>query len=130
MLSSNLEMGVALNVIGHLSISVGAYADETIMGNKVLFDKTGIEHIGISKYPFVITKVKPNRLKRLIDEVKQEKNLLLVDYPKEMLLTGHDDELVSALLEIENTDIEYLGAVLYGDASLVSSFTGKFTLWK
>ena len=31
-LASNLEIGVAFNVIGHLAISIGAYADKEIMG--------------------------------------------------------------------------------------------------
>jgi len=129
-LAANLEVGVALNVIGHLAVSIGAYADEDIMGRKVLVDSSGIGHMGISKYPFIITKVKPGRLKRLVDDARKEEHLLLVDYPKQMLTTGHDDELYEEISKVENENIEYLGAVMYGDSKVVSELTGKFTLWK
>ena len=129
-LASNLEVGVALNVIGHLAVSLGAYADPDIMGRKVLVDNSGVEHIGISKYPFIITKVKPGRLKRFVDDARKQDELLLVDYPKQMLTTGHDDELAEEMAKIGNEDIEYLGAVIYGEAGVVSKLTGKFTLWK
>ena len=129
-LASNLEAGIALNVIGHLAVSMGAYADEDIMGRKVLTDNSGIDHTGISKYPFIITKVKPSRLKRLVDDARQEESLLLVDYPKQMLTTGHDDELAEEIAKVDNANIEYLGAVIYGDSKIVSELTGKFTLWK
>lgn len=129
-LASNLEVGVALNVIGHLAVSVGAYADADIMGRKVLVDNSGVEHVGISKYPFIITKVKPGRLKRLVDDARKEDGLLLVDYPTQMLITGHDDELAEEIAKTDNENIEYLGAVIYGAAGFVSELTGKFTLWK
>ncbi len=129
-LASNLEAGVALNVIGHLAVSIGAYADADIMGRKVLVDNSGVEHVGISKYPFIITKVKPGRLKRLVEDARKEDGLLLVDYPKQMLTTGHDDELAEEIAKIDGENIEYLGAVIYGAAGVVSELTGKFTLWK
>jgi hypothetical protein len=129
-LSSNLEIGVALNVIGHMAISIGAYSDPNIMGRRNLTDKSGINHAGISKYPFIITKVKQGRLKRLVDDARQVKELLLIDYPKQMLHTGHDDELAEEISKVDNDIIEYLGAAIYGNATLVTSLTGSFTLWK
>ena len=83
-----------------------------------------------SKYPFIITKVKQWRLKKFIDEAKKEENLLLADYPKEMLTTSHDDELAQEISNKNNSDFEYLGAIIYGDSEKVSSLSGKFTLWK
>ncbi|NJN61716.1 MAG: DUF2000 domain-containing protein [Coleofasciculaceae cyanobacterium RL_1_1] len=59
------------------AISIGAYSDPNIMGRRNLTDKSGINHAGISKYPFIITKVKQGRLKRLVDEARQMKELLL-----------------------------------------------------
>ncbi|NJN61717.1 MAG: DUF2000 domain-containing protein [Coleofasciculaceae cyanobacterium RL_1_1] len=54
----------------------------------------------------------------------------IVDYPKQILHTGHDDELVEEMSKVENDIIEYLGAAIYGNATLVTSLTGSFTLWK
>lgn len=129
-LASNLEAGVALNVIGHLAISIGAYADPDLMGRPELPDGSGNKHIGISKYPVIITKVKPGRLRKLVGEARETKGILLVDYPAQMLETGHDDELAQAIENVKEEDIAYLGAMLYGERSLIDELTGKFSLWR
>ena len=129
-IASNLEPGVALNIIGHLGVSIGAYADKDIMGQANIKDKSGMNHVGISKYPFIITKVKMGKVRQTIETAKQNPNILVVDYPKEMLTTGHDDELVKAIGEKEEQRLEYLGAVLCGNSKDIDEITGKFQLWR
>src|SRR5271156_2678045 len=94
-LASDLEVGVALNVIGHLAISIGAFAED-LMGRPQLQDASGFSHLGIAKYPFIITKLKSNKLKTLIEQVRNQKNIVMADYPEPVLLTGDDDELANA----------------------------------
>ena len=129
-IASNVEPSVALNVIGHLSVAIGKYSDEEIMGQPIITDKTGINHLGISKFPFIITKVKAGKLKNTIDMAKCNPNLLVADYPKDMLETRTDDELVESINGKENDKLEYLGAVIYGDTKDVNEITGKFQLWR
>ena len=129
-IASNVEPSVALNVIGHLAISIGKYSDVEIMGKKVITDSSGIDHLGISKFPFIITKVKSGKLKTTIDLAKGNPNLLVADYPKEMLDTRTDEELVSAVSKKENDKLEYLGALIYGNTKDVDEITGKFQLWR
>jgi len=129
-IASNVEPSIALNVIGHLAISIGKYSNEEIMGRKILTDKSGIEHLGISQFPFIITKVKQGKLKNTIDLAKKSKNLLVADYPKEMLDTRTDDDLYNAVNAKENEKIEYLGAIIYGNTKDVDEITGKFQLWR
>lgn len=129
-IASNVEPSVALNVIGHLSVAIGKYSDEEIMGQPIITDKTGINHLGISKFPFIITKVKAGKLKNAIDMAKCNPNLLVADYPKDMLETRTDDELVESINGKENDKLEYLGAVIYGDTKDVNEITGKFQLWR
>ena len=129
-LASNLETGVAFNVIGHLAISIGAYAEADLMGRSKLFDASGISHLGISKYPFIITKVKPSKLRRLIQDARQHSDIILADYPEQMLTTGHDDELATVISTVKEEDINYLGAILYGNTEIITELTGKFTLWR
>ena len=128
-IATNVEAKVALNVIGHLSIAIGKYSDDEIMGKPILADKTGVEHLGISKFPFIITKVKPGKLKVAIEKAKNNPNLLVADYPKEMLETRTDDDLVNAISTKENEKLEYLGAIIYGKIEDVNEITGKFQLW-
>ena len=128
--ASNVEPAVALNVIGHLAISIGKYSNEKIMGKPVITDKSGIEHLGISQFPFIITKVKSGKLKNAIDLAKQNPNLLVADYPRDMLDTRTDEELVTSINSKENDKLEYLGAIIYGNTEDVNSITGKFQLWR
>lgn len=129
-LASNLEAGVALNVLGHLTLAIGKYSEPEIMGRPKLVDKSGIEHLGISKYPVIVTKVKPGRLRRAIQEAREKQDILVADYPKEMLTTGHDDELAEAISAIPEDEMEYLGAVFYGDATQIDEVAGRFMLWR
>ena len=129
-IASNVEPAVALNVIGHLAISIGKYSNGEIMGKPVIVDKSGVEHLGISQFPFIITKVKAGKLKNAIDLAKQNPNLLVADYPKDMLDTRTDEELVASIGSKDNDKLEYLGAVIYGNTEDVNSITGKYQLWK
>ena len=122
-IASNVEPSVALNVIGHLAISIGKYSDTEIMGKP-------INHLGISQFPFIITKVKQGKLKNAIDLAKQNPNLLVADYPKDMLDTRTDNELVKSINSKENDKLEYLGAIIYGNTEDVNEITGKYQLWR
>lgn len=44
-IASNVEPSVALNIIGHLSVSIGKYSDSEIMGEPTITDKSGINHL-------------------------------------------------------------------------------------
>ena len=129
-IASNVEPAIALNVIGHLAISIGKYSNKEIMGKEIITDKSGTNHLGISQFPFIITKVKAGKLKSTIDLAKQNSNLLVADYPKDMLDTRTDEELVASIESKENEKLEYLGAIIYGNTEDVNNITGKFQLWR
>ncbi|MDE5538871.1 MAG: DUF2000 domain-containing protein [Bacilli bacterium] len=129
-IATNVEAPVALNVIGHLAVAIGKYSDKEIMGQPTIKDKSGINHLGISKFPFIITKVKPSKLKNAIELAKNNPNLLVADYPRDMLDTRTDEELVKSINSKENSELEYLGAVIYGNTKDVNEITGKFQLWR
>ena len=129
-IASNVEPAIALNVIGHLAISVGKYSNNEIMGKPVIFDNSGNQHLGISRFPFIITKVKCGKLKNAINLAKQNPNLLVADYPNDMLYTRTDDELVESIGLKENDKLEYLGAIIYGNTKDVDEITGKYQLWR
>lgn len=129
-IATNVDAAVALNVIGHLAISIGKYSDSEIMGQPIITDKSGENHLGISQFPFIITKVKASKLKSAIAKSKENPNLLVADYPKDMLETRTDEELVNSIASKENDELEYLGAIIYGNTKDVNEITGKFQLWK
>ena len=129
-IATNVDVSVALNVIGHLAIAIGKYSDSKIMGKSIITDKSNINHLGISRFPFIVTKVKAGKLRAAINKAKENPNLLVADYPKDMLDTRTDDELVASISNKENEQLEYLGAIIYGNTADVNEITGKFQLWK
>ena len=129
-IATNVDASTALNVIGHLSISIGKYSGEEIMGKSIITDNSGVNHLGISRFPFIVTKVKPGKLRVAIEKAKSNPNLLVADYPREMLETRTDEELVDAVSNKNNEQLEYLGAIIYGDTKDVDEITGRFQLWK
>lgn len=129
-IATNVDASIALNVIGHLAIAIGKYSDSEIMGKPIIADKSNINHLGISQFPFIVTKVKAGKLRTAIDKAKANPNLLVADYPKDMLDTRTDDELVASISNKENEQLEYLGAIIYGNTDDVNEITGKFQLWK
>lgn len=129
-LASSLEVGQALNVLGHLAIAIGVNADGHLLGRPRLLDGSGVAHLGIARYPLIVTKTKLTRLSRLIREARRCSDLLMADYPEQMLSTGHDDELAESLACVKEDQLRYLGALFYGKAELVTQWTGKFSLWR
>lgn len=129
-IATNVDASTALNVIGHLAVSIGKYSDNEIMGRSLITDKSNVNHLGISKFPFIITKVKPGKLRNAIDKAKENSNLLVADYPRNMLETRTDEELVESITSKNNDELEYLGAIIYGNTNDVNEITGKFQLWK
>lgn len=128
-LATNVDAKTAMNVIGHLAILIGKYSDNEIMGKKELIDNSGISHLGISKFPFIVTKVKASKLKNTINLAKQNPDIMIVDYPREMLETRTDEELVEAISIKDEEKIDYLGAILYGNTEDIDKITGRFQLW-
>ena len=126
---SDLDFGIALNVIGHLAVSFGHNALGH-MGHPVLTDASGVRHLGIAKYPFIITKGKGEKIRAAIELARVKKNIVFVDYPQQMLETGHDDELAQSLASIDEKQLTYFGAIFYGKTEDVSAITGKFSLYK
>ncbi len=129
-IATNVDASTALNVIGHLAVSIGKYSTPDIMGKPTITDNSGIVHLGISQFPFIITKVKPIKLRNAINKAKENPNLLVADYPREMLETRTDDELVRSITSKSEDQLEYLGAIIYGNTDEVNEITGKFQLWK
>lgn len=129
-LFEKVETGVALNICGHLSIALGALIEKGILGRLEHIDASGVKHNGISKYPVIITKTKSGKLRSAINEARKNPAITMIDYPQEMLVTGHDNELNSAISGKEEDQFEYLGAIFYGESSEIANITGKFSLWK
>lgn len=128
-IASELAPGVAANVIGHLALAIGHRMEAADMGQHPLLDAAGVAHSGISRYPVIVVTAKATRLRRLLEEARAAKDLLLVDYPEQMMSTGHDDELVTTLQAADSSSLRYLGVALHGNSETLKPLSGKFSLW-
>lgn len=127
--NKDITVGIAMNVVGHLSISLGALNNVGLMGRPTLVDKDGVGHAGIARYPLIITKTRSRKLSRAIEIAKNTESVFCTDYPTEMLGTEHDDDLMRAILLTSHGEITYLGALFYGESTKINSITGKFSLY-
>lgn len=127
--SGNLETWQAMNVIGHLSVSLGANKDENLMGREILTDASGVDHRGIARYGFIIKKGNPASIREVLRASRENKNIIAIDFPREMLETSHDDELSYCISKMKEKDLEYLGVIFYGPVAEINALTKKFSLW-
>jgi hypothetical protein len=128
-LANTLAVGAAANVMGHLCVALGARISTADLGKHPLVDGSGVQHMGISRYPVIVTTVKPTRLRQFITEARNAADLLLADYPEEMLTTDHDDELAAQLANNVEESLTYLGAAAHGSNATLSQLSGKFMLY-
>ena len=129
-ISEKLEIPTAFNVLGHMAQAIGAHADSQLMGRLLLTDKSGVSHKGIARYGFIILKANGSKIRQAIIQGRANPQLLMVDFPKQMLETRHDDELCSWLSEAEESALEYLGVAFHGKTEDVDLICRKFSLWK
>jgi hypothetical protein len=129
-LAVNLSAGVALNVIGHMALAMGIQRGDELVERDHYLDASGVWHAGISRYPLIVARSGSGKLRRLIELARQQQDIHMVDFPETMLVTGHDDQLAAALASVKEGEINYLGALLYGDAVAVTSLTSRFSLWQ
>lgn len=127
--SGHLETWQAMNVIGHLAVGLGANKDDYLMGRENLTDASGIHHKGIARYGFIIKKGEPATIRDVLRAARDNKSIIVLDFPREMLDTSHDDDLFDSVLKKKEEHFEYLGAIFYGPSTDVNSLTRVFPLW-
>jgi len=129
LISSEIEQWQALNVLGHMSVSLGANKDEQLMGRESLVDASGFNHKGIARFGFIIKKGTSQEINQLVNSVKDNPSITLIDFPQEMLDTKHDDELHESM-QLKNTeDFKYLGCLVYGPTETIDEITKGYKLW-
>ncbi|MES2623376.1 MAG: DUF2000 domain-containing protein [Patescibacteria group bacterium] len=122
-INENLPTWQMLNVIGHLSISLGAHKDEDLMGESILIDASNIEHKGIARYGFIIKKGSTENIRDILKNAKDTKEITVIDFPREMLEISDDDSLVESMSKKEEKDFEYFGILIYGPSETVNRLT-------
>lgn len=130
LLSTELDVATALNVIGHLSIGIGAACRSRLIHSEQYLDASGHSHLGVSAWPFIVLKTRPTKLRAALDRARLTPSLVLADYSRHVLTTSTDSELASAIAASSDSELEYLGLMVHGAAADVDAVFGGFSLVK
>jgi hypothetical protein len=127
-LNEKLESGVALNALAHMSLGMGAALGpvESLMCNYI--DADDVPHPSISAYPFIILKGRPTKIREAIDAAKNS-NVTFIDFTNTMTIGSYNEQL-ERTKSTPNSELEFYGAVFYGDLATVNEITKKFSLYR
>jgi hypothetical protein len=123
-----LPLGKMANALGHLAFASGNRVDESFMGKQELKDGSGRLHQGISKYPFVVLKAAPERIKAIVEAAHINPDIAVHDYPDEMFATGNDTELQKKLQQATFENMQFQAALLIGETEKIQEITKDLEL--
>lgn len=127
--SSRLDAVIAANTVGHMMVALGAQAGVHILG-KARKDADGLEHACLARYPLIILTARPGKIAAILEEARKLMWVIAVDYPEEGYSTTHDDDYGAALALKKGSNLTYIGAALFGQASAVKNLSGQLSLWR
>lgn len=127
-LNKDVEPGVVLNALAHMSIGLGAQVGKPLLRLDDYKDATGNTYPNISQIPFIILRAKSNEIRKTIASAK-EKNILHGVFLNSMTGGTYIEQLERTASTSEES-LMFYGCVLFGEWATVSELTRKFSLWR
>lgn len=127
-LNKDVEPGVALNALAHISIGLGSHVGKPSLQLDNYKDASGNTYPNISKIPFIILRAKSGEIRKTIVSAK-EHNILHGVFLNTMTGGTYQDQLDRTAASDEES-LTYYGCVLFGNWATVSDITRKFSLWR
>ena len=128
-ISKKVEVGRAVNVLGHLSVSL---ANQLSGGDAVYTDYRDLDgnvHPNISHYPFIVLRAdNSNKIRKLRQEVLY-KGIPFSDFTQTMVEGGSEIQQQTTKNTPE-AELEYLGICLFGETETLRELTKKFSLYR
>lgn len=126
--NKDIEVGVAMNAIAHMTIGLGAQLDNDLLRLDTYQDKDGNLYPNISQMPFIILKGKSGEIKKTIHAAR-EQGIKHGVFIHTMTGGGYQEQLDTTRVTSEESLVFY-GAVLFGSWDAVSALTKKLSLYK
>lgn len=127
-LNKNLEPGVAMNAIAHMTIGMGAAIGAQRLRLDNYQDKDGNLYPNISQMPFIVLRAKPNEIRKAV--LKARENEIELGIFTDTMTGGTYQEQLDNTKQTAEDDIVFYGAVFFGDKDVVTEITKKFSLYK
>ncbi|HDZ5417197.1 TPA: DUF2000 domain-containing protein [Vibrio harveyi] len=128
-ISKKVEVGRAVNVLGHLSVSL---ANQLSDGDAIYIDYQDLDgnvHPNISHYPFIVLRAdNSNKIRKLRQEAL-DKSIPFSDFTHTMVEGGSEVQQQTTKNTSE-AELEYLGICLFGETETLRELTKKFSLYR
>lgn len=129
-LNKKAELGRLMNALGHATAGL---AGKSGLADEMCFlmyeDKDGGSHPNISHFPFIVLKADNSNKIRKVREAALEKGIAFSDFTTTMTI-GTSAEQQANTRNTPESELEYLGIVLFGGTEELKEITGKFSLFK
>jgi hypothetical protein len=127
-LNKDMEPGVGLNALAHMSIGLGAHIGKSSLHLDDYQDASGNTYPNISKIPFIILRAKSGEIRKTVEKAK-EHSILHGVFLNTMTSGTYKEQLERTATSQEDILI-YYGCVLFGDWATSSEITRKYSLWR
>lgn len=128
LVNKDIDVGVAMNAIAHMTIGLGAQLDNDILRLNDYQDKDGNIYPNISQMPFMILRGKSSEIRKAMGQAKEEKMQFSVF--TNTMTGGSYQEQLDNTLQTPEEQLVYYGAILFGPWDQVSQITKRFSLYK
>jgi hypothetical protein len=127
-IDGDLPIGLAMNTVAALSLTVGRMVDG-ILGDDVK-DLDGCVHTGITKVPVPILRSDAEALKGIAAKAAALPALFVVDFTDTAQSARSYDDYTAQLGTIANADLRYVGIAVAGGKKDVNKLVGSLPLYR
>lgn len=128
-ISKKVEVGRAVNVLGHLSVSLASQLSDGDAVYTDYYDLDGNVHPNISHYPFIVLRAdNSNKIRKLRQEAL-DKDIPFSNFTHTMVEGGSEVQQQTTKNTSE-AELEYLGICLFGETETLRKLTKKFSLYR
>ena len=127
-IDENLPLGMAANTAAIMGITMGKQIPEVVGAD--VYDRTGNEHLGITRFPVPILKGNGEVIKTIRERLYEPEfsDLTVVDFSDLAQGCKTYDEFIEKMKDISETELNYLGIAICGPKKKVNKLTGSMAL--
>ena len=127
-IDENLPLGIIANTAAVMGITVGKQMPEVVGAD--VYDRTGNEHLGITRFPVPILKGNREVIKTLRERLYEPEfsGLMVVDFTDLAQGCKTYDEFTRKMKDVSEMELDYFGIAICGPEKKVSKLTGSIAL--
>ena len=127
-LNEKIESGNLMNALAHMCVGFGSHIGKKSLRLTDYKDADGGTHPNISKMPFMILKANSNKI-RILRQQAIEFGITYSDFTDAMTIGTYQEQIERSAITKES-DLMYMGIVVFGPWEQVTNLTRKFSLFK